>query len=81
MTKKNTAAQETLDELDATPLATDVDKAYERAALERESAQYVRRTALDCAITFHKNNGGMYQANHITTTAQAFLDFIKGETK
>jgi len=81
MTKKNSVAQDALDELDATPIATDVDKAYERAALERESAQYVRRTALDFAITFHKNNGGMHQANQVTATAQVFLDFIKGEGK
>jgi hypothetical protein len=43
--------------------------------------QWVRQTALEFAITFHKNNGGMTQPNMVVVTATIFLDFIQGESK
>jgi hypothetical protein len=43
--------------------------------------RWARSDVLEKAITFHKNNGGMHQANHVVATAQVFLDFIQGENK
>lgn len=78
MTKKKEDVQlnEALTQL---PVETQTSAGLEVANQANDS--WVRSNALEQAIMFHKNNGGMYQANHITTTAQAFLDFIKGETK
>lgn len=45
------------------------------------SDHWQRQTALEFAITFLKNNGGMHQASQVVTTATVFLDFIKGENK
>jgi hypothetical protein len=44
-------------------------------------AMYVRVDALEKAITFHKNNGGMTQPQQVVSTATVFLDFITGENK
>jgi len=77
MTKKISAAHDALDELGTTPVKTDDDKAYDR---ERDE-QYLRRTALDLALSFHKNNGGMLTAPQFMAQAQEFFAFIKGETK
>lgn len=59
----------------------DEDAAYERALQEKRDAGYVRQTALQAALDFHKNNGGMHHAANVVTTANLFLDFIKGENK
>jgi hypothetical protein len=40
-----------------------------------------RQTALEFAITFHKNNGGMSQPNQVVGTATIFLAFIQGDSK
>lgn len=40
---------------------------------------WVRAQALEYAITFHKNNGGMHQPQQVVGTAGMFLNFIKGE--
>jgi hypothetical protein len=45
------------------------------------NAMYVRVDALEKAITFHKNNGGMTQPQQVVATATVFLDFITGENK
>jgi hypothetical protein len=45
------------------------------------NAMYVRVDALEKAITFHKNNGGMSQPQQVVATATVFLDFITGENK
>jgi hypothetical protein len=45
------------------------------------SDHWQRQTALEFAITFHKNNGGMSQPQQVVGTATVFLDFITGETK
>lgn len=45
------------------------------------SDHWVRQTALELAITFHKNNGGMSQPQQVVGTATVFLDFITGESK
>ena len=42
---------------------------------------WVRAQALDYAITFHKNNGGMTQPTQVVSTATVFLDFITGDSK
>lgn len=78
MTKKITP--ESLAELPVmvdTVTKTDDDKAYDRGRDE----QYLRRTALDLALSFHKNNGGMLTAAQFLAHAQEFFAFIKGETK
>lgn len=54
---------------------------YERALQEKRDAVYTRQSALHSAIDFHKNNGGMHHATNVVTTANLFLDFIKGESK
>jgi len=72
MTKK-TSAPEAVEE----PQKTDDDKAYDR---ERDE-QYLRRTAVDLALSFHKNNGGMLTTSQFLAQAQEFFAFIKGETK
>jgi hypothetical protein len=71
MTKKT--ATEAVEET----VKTDDDKAYDR---ERDE-QYLRRTALDLAVSFHKNNGGMLTSAQFLAHAQEFFAFIKGETK
>ena len=45
------------------------------------SNDWIRTAALEHAITFHKNNGGMSQPNQVVATATVFLDFITGESK
>ena len=45
------------------------------------NAMYVRVDALEKAITFHKNNGGMTQPQQVVATATVFLEFITGENK
>lgn len=70
MTKK-TVEEKTLDDgLVATP-----DVSVEHAD------RWVRTDALEKAITFHKNNGGMSQPTQVVATATVFLDFITGESK
>jgi len=59
----------------------DEDATYERALQEKRDAVYTRQSALQSAIDFHKNNGGMHHATNVVTTANLFLDFIKGESK
>lgn len=59
----------------------DEDATYERALQEKRDAVYTRQSALHSAIDFHKNNGGMHHATNVVTTANLFLDFIKGESK
>ena len=74
MTKKQ-EAQEVLDAIDATPVTLDEQQEA------KEHAEYLRRHALDFAIAFHKNNGGMSQPQQVVGTATVFLDFITGESK
>ena len=45
------------------------------------SDHWIRQTALEFAITFHKNNGGMSQPQQVVGTATVFLDFITGDYK
>jgi hypothetical protein len=45
------------------------------------SDHWTRQTALEFAITFHKNNGGMTQPTQVVSTATVFLDFITGDSK
>ncbi len=59
----------------------DETAAYERALQEKRDAVYTRQSALQAALDFHKNNGGMHHAANVVTTADTFLTFIKGETK
>lgn len=54
---------------------------YERALQEKRDAVRTRQSALQAALDFHKNNGGMHHAANVVTTADTFLTFIKGETK
>jgi hypothetical protein len=70
MTKKpqTTDVSEIDDTLDAGPEVTPSD-------------HWTRQTALEFAITFHKNNGGMSQPQQVVGTATVFLDFITGENK
>lgn len=80
MTKK-TVSQE-LDEIaTSAPDESIEDKMYDRSRAEMREAQWVRETALRCAIDFHKNNGGMTTASALVDQAQTFLNFIQGETK
>ena len=72
-----TKAKDAPAEIDAAPVKTDEDKAYDR---ERDE-QYLRRTALDLALSFHKNNGGMLTAPQFLAHAADFFAFIKGENK
>jgi hypothetical protein len=81
MTKKNSTAQDALDEMDATPVVTDTDKAYERATQERESAEYLRRSSVNIAIDHHKNNGGMLTIAQLVDNAKHIHAYIKGETQ
>ena len=69
MTKKTTEHVDLHEALTQVPV--------EDATVDR----WARSDVLEKAITFHKNNGGMHQANHVVATAQVFLDFITGETK
>jgi hypothetical protein len=48
---------------------------------DQQPNSWTRSNALEQAITFHKNNGGMHQPNQVVATAAVFLDFITGETK
>ena len=76
MTKKT----ETLPE--ATPKVDDFeDKMYERTRSEFRDQQWLRETALRCAVDFHKNNGGMLTAQQLVDIADTFLNFTQGETK
>jgi len=74
MTKKQ-EAQEVLDAVDATPAVTSQDQEA------KEHDEYLRRHALDFAIHFHKNNGGMHQPGQVVNTAGVFYEFITGESK
>ena len=75
MTKKQIEA------LDSLPVIEDTVTGAGYAIADQSPDKWVRSSALEQAITFHKNNGGMYQANQVVATATVFLDFIKGETK
>lgn len=55
--------------------------AYERELQEKREEVYTRQSALQAALDFHKNNGGMHHATNVVTTADVFLTFIKGENK
>jgi hypothetical protein len=74
MTKKQT---------DSLPVMEDTvtDTALGQIAFADSSVPWMRQTALEFSITFHKNNGGMTQPQQVVSTATLFLDFIKGETK
>jgi hypothetical protein len=76
MTKKITP--ESLAEL---PVMVDTVTSAGLSVADSEPNNWTRSNALEQAIAFHKNNGGMYQANQVVATAQVFLDFIIGETK
>jgi hypothetical protein len=51
------------------------------AVADQSPDKWVRSSALEQAITFHKNNGGMSQPQQVVGTATVFLDFITGENK
>jgi hypothetical protein len=51
------------------------------AVLDQKPDHWHRQSALEFAITFHKNNGGMTQPQQVVSTATVFLDFITGENK
>jgi len=52
------------------------------ATLEIDSNDYWRReAALDKAVQFHKNNGGMMHPWQLIDYANIFLTFLNGETK
>jgi hypothetical protein len=72
MTKKQT---------DSLPVMEDTVTSAGLTVADQQPNSWTRSNALEQAITFHKNNGGMHQANQVVTTAQVFLDFITGETK
>jgi len=76
MTKKITP--ESLAEL---PVMVDTVTSAGYAVADQSPDKWVRSSALEQAITFHKNNGGMHQPNQVVATAAVFLDFIKGETQ
>ena len=78
MTKKT--AVEQLDEV-LNPVQTEDDKAYDRARQDQRDEDWRRDNALSMAISFHKNNGGMYQPQQLVDTATIFLSFLKGENK
>lgn len=72
MTKKQT---------DSLPVIEDTVTSAGLAVADRQPDHWHRQAALEFAITFHKNNGGMTQPNQVVATATIFLDFIIGETK
>jgi hypothetical protein len=74
MTKKQT---------DSLPVMQDTvtDTALGQISTAAPADHWVRQTALEFAITFHKNNGGMTQPTQVVSTATVFLDFIKGDSK
>ena len=78
MTKKTDVAAVTAAQDVVVPVEAD---SYERERQAKRDAGYTRETALRCALDFHKNNGGMHHASHVVTTADTFLNFIKGENK
>jgi hypothetical protein len=50
--------------------------------LEADSVlREARYAALETAITFAKNNGGMHNAASVLRDAHTFLEFLKGETQ
>jgi hypothetical protein len=61
-----------------------VEETVTSAGLEvanQPNDHWIRSSALEQAITFHKNNGGMTQPNLVVGTATIFLNFIQGESK
>jgi hypothetical protein len=60
---------------------TVTDTALGQISTAEPSDHWQRQTALEFAITFHKNNGGMSQPQQVVGTATVFLDFITGENK
>jgi hypothetical protein len=76
MTKKITP--ESLAEL---PVMVDTVTSAGLAVADRQPDHWQRQAALEFAITFHKNNGGMSQPQHVVATATVFLDFITGDSK
>ena len=42
---------------------------------------WARENALDKAIQFHKNNGGMLHPQQLVDHANIFLNFLQGENK
>jgi hypothetical protein len=74
MTKKQIEA------LDSLPVIEDTVTNI-LCAREESSDRWNRQSALEFAIAFHKNNGGMTQPQQVVATATIFLDFITGETK
>ena len=75
MTKKQIEA------LDSLPVMEDTVTSAGLAVADRLPDPWQRQSALEFALTFHKNNGGMHQAHQVVATAQVFLDFIKGDSK
>lgn len=65
------------------PQTTDVSEIDDTLAgpTVEQSDHWQRQTALEFAITFHKNNGGMTQPQQVVGTATVFLEFITGENK
>ena len=60
---------------------SEIDDALAAGPTVTPSDHWTRQTALEFAITFHKNNGGMSQPQQVVGTATVFLDFIKGDSK
>jgi hypothetical protein len=75
MTKKQ------IETLDSLPVMEDTVTSAGLAVADRQPDHWQRQAALEFAITFHKNNGGMTQPQQVVATATIFLDFITGETK
>jgi hypothetical protein len=73
-TKKTTPVQEILDEYSLSAIE-------DTAPTVENNDRWNRQSALEFALTFQKNNGGMHQADQVVKTAQIFFEFIKGETK
>jgi len=66
------------------PQTTDVseiDDTLVAGPAAEPSNHWQRQTALEFAITFHKNNGGMSQPQQVVGTATVFLNFITGDYK
>lgn len=57
------------------------DKAYERSRSEKRDEDWQRETALQHALTLHKNNACVNTAAQVVADAETFLKFLKGETK
>lgn len=75
MTKKQIEA------LDSLPVIEDTVTSAGLSVADHEPNNWTRSNALEQAIAFHKNNGGMTQPQQVVATATLFLDFITGETK